>query len=347
MGSSSSKMGVQTYSYNDISSTALFNVASSCKGSANSNQEFNFEGTTITNSRIIATAKQRLECLSTVSSDQKFDNNFQNELDNLIKQHSSVAIGSSKTATEIKNEIVTQMRSVMESNTSSELFGSTTQNQVINMKNMVVTNSDLIQQADAFVKTVSTVLSQAGMKGEVAVKYKNEGDNTATNAVSDLGNNVKDVWNNAIDKGTGVIGKGVDVVGDTAGGVVDTAKTAVTGVLDIVGSPFFLIIVAVIVIVLIYIYLSKSPAGMAMGMGSGMGVPGMGAPGMAMGQYSPYPQYGPPAPYQPQKRYNTPYQQAPPRAPPAYPPRPQAPPAYPPHPQAPPAAYPPHPQAPL
>jgi hypothetical protein len=283
MGASSSKIGVKTYSYNDISSTALFNVASSCKGSANSYQEVNIDGSTISNSRIIATAKQRLECLSTVSSDQKFDNNFKNELDNLMKQHASVAIGASKSATEIQNDIITQMKSIMESNTSSDLFGSTTQNQIIGLKDSVVTNSDIIQQADAFVKTVSTVLSQAGMKGDVTVKYKNQSDNTSSNAVSDLGNNVKDVWNNAIDKGTGVIGKGVDVVGNTAEDVVDTAKTAVTGVLDIVGSPFFLIIVAVIVIVLIYLYLSKSPAGMAMGMGMGsMGA--MGGPmGMGMG----------------------------------------------------------------
>lgn len=306
MGSSSSKVGVQTYAYADIASTALFNVASTCKYSANSNQNVDISGSTISGVRIILSAKQRLECLSTISSDNTFDTKFDNEIDNLVKQHTSSAIASTKTVSEIKTEIKTQMSQILESRSSSELFGSSTQNQLVDIKNSVITNSNIILQADAFIKTVSTVLSNAGMKGEVKVTYATESDNTNTNVVSDLGNNLKDVINNTTDKTAETIGGAVDVVGDTAGGIVDTAKTAITGVLDIVGSPMFLIIIAVIIIVVLYLYMKSptNPVG-AMNMMNTMG-PGAMHPAM-MGlnmasQMMHQPQYG----YQQPQQYSYP-----------------------------------------
>lgn len=284
MGSSSSKVGIQTYSYSDIASTALFNVASTCKSNVNSNQNVDISGSTINGVRIILSAKQRLECLSTITSDTTFENKFDNEMNNIVKQHNSAAIASSKTVSEMKTEIKTKMSQILESNTSTELFGSSTQNQLVGIKDSVITNSDIILQADAFIKTVSTVLSNAGMTGEVKVTYKTDSDNTGSNVVSDLGNNIKDVLNNTTDKVTGTVDGAVDVVGDTAGGIVDTAKTAVSGILKIVGSPMFLIIVAIIIVVVLYLYLKSptSPIG-AMGMMNSMGAPpNLGPMGSAM-----------------------------------------------------------------
>lgn len=279
MGASSSKAKVRTYSYSEIAAAALYSVSSTCKGSTSSNQELDISGSTISGSVIRLSAKQRLECLSTVSADSSFDSKFQNAVDNLVKGHSTAAIGSSKNSTDVKNEIVSKMNQTMESHSSSELFGSSAQAQLVKITNATITNSTIDIQADSFVKVVSEILSKNGVKGEVTVEYKSDSDVTAGNAVTDLGDNAERAFSDA----TKVAGSAVTAVGDTAGGIIGVADGAVSGVLDIVGSPMFMIIAAVIVIAIIFIYL-KSPTNP------------MGAMGALGAMSAPQQQWGPPAP---------------------------------------------------